>query len=252
MSEGRDDERSNGARQGSAEWREDGAGEGVGTLGGPAEARGDARDEGAAAPPAEGAPDPEVGGSAPEPEQAAGGGAGTPQSATTSLEDEVDILRSELRQAQGQLDEVRREAAENRDRYLRARAELENYRRRVADDVQRAREAGLDSAVLTVLTVFDDLGRALDAAEASGDPTTIVPGVRAVKESLERNLEGLDIRPVGRPGERFDPTEHEALTAVPPRDGAEPGTIAEVFQAGFKRGDRLVRPARVVVYEDAE
>ncbi|MEJ2358358.1 MAG: nucleotide exchange factor GrpE [Deinococcales bacterium] len=137
-------------------------------------------------------------------------------------------------------------------RYLRSRAELENYRRRAADDVERAREAGLDSAVLAVLTVFDDLGRALQAAEASDDPTSIVPGVRAVKESLERNLENLDIRPIGEPGEPFDPNEHEALTAVPLIADAEPGTIADVFQAGFKRGDRLVRPARVVVYKEPE
>ena len=72
------------------------------------------------------------------------------------------------------------------------------------------------------------------------------------REALERNLENLDIRPIGAKGEPFDPNEHEALTAVPLTDGAEAGTIADVFQAGFKRGDRLVRPARVLVYKDAD
>jgi len=169
-----------------------------------------------------------------------------------AADQEVDILRSELSRTQEQLGEAQREAAEYRDRFLRSRAELETFRRRVSGDVERAREAGLDSAVLAVLTVFDDLGRALQAAETSDDPATIVPGVRAVKESLERNLENLDIRPIGEPGEPFDPNQHEALTAVPLTEGAEPGTIADVFQAGFKRGERLVRPARVVVYKDAE
>ncbi|MEJ2667714.1 MAG: nucleotide exchange factor GrpE [Deinococcales bacterium] len=186
---------------------------------------------------------------------AEGESAGTPAVAvagTALADDEVDILRSELRRMQDELEEARREAAESRDRYLRSRAELENYRKRVADDVERAREAGLDSAVLTVLTVFDDLGRALEAAESSDDPGNIVRGVRAVKESLERNLEGLDIRAIGQPGEPFDPTQHEALTAVPLQEGAEPGTIANVYQAGFKRGERLVRPARVVVYKEPE
>ncbi|MEJ2292492.1 MAG: nucleotide exchange factor GrpE [Deinococcales bacterium] len=194
------------------------------------------------------------GGGTPD-EGAQSGAAGAPEeagSARGAADQEVDILRSELTRVQEQLEEAKREAAEFRDRYLRSRAELENYRRRAADDVERAREAGLDSAVLAVLTVFDDLGRALQAAEASDDPTSIVPGVRAVKESLERNLENLDIRPIGEPGEPFDPNEHEALTAVPLIADAEPGTIADVFQAGFKRGDRLVRPARVVVYKEPE
>jgi molecular chaperone GrpE len=201
-----------------------------------------------------------------EPGTGSGGGPGAPDGspsdaeaapheagpAPEAVDQEVAILRSELTRVQEQLEEAKREVAEFRDRYLRSRAELENYRRRVADDVERAREAGLDSAVLTVLTVFDDLGRALQAAEATDDPNSIVPGVRAVKESLERHLENLDIRPIGEPGEPFDPNQHEALTAVPLVQDAEPGTIANVFQAGFKRGDRLVRPARVVVYKESE
>ncbi len=180
------------------------------------------------------------------------GNGGEPATAAAAADQEVDILRRELTRTQEQLGEAQREAAEYRDRFLRSRAELETFRRRVSDDVERAREAGLDSAVLAVLSVFDDLGRALQAAETTDDPATIVPGVRAVKESLERNLENLDIRPIGEPGEPFDPNQHEALTAVPLTEGAEPGTIADVFQAGFKRGDRLVRPARVVVYKDPE
>jgi len=243
MSEGRNDERENGRRPGDRERAEDGAATGaaesVDTVDEPAEER---RGE---------APAPEP------PAEAGQDGAATPGTERASVgraasDDEVDILRSELRRVQDQLEEARREAADSRDKFLRSRAELENYRRRVSADVERAREAGLDSAVLTVLTVFDDLGRALEAAESADDPAAIVPGVRAVKEALTRNLEGLDIRPIGRPGERFDPNEHEALTAVPPQAGAEPGTIANVYQAGFKRGDRLVRPARVVVYKEPD
>jgi len=200
----------------------------------------------------EGRPGDEAGAAEARVDAAPAGDGGEPATAATAADQEVDILRSELTRTQEQLGEAQREAAEYRDRFLRSRAELETFRRRVSGDVERAREAGLDSAVLAVLTVFDDLGRALQAAETTDDPATIVPGVRAVKESLERNLENLDIRPIGEPGEPFDPNQHEALTAVPLTEGAEPGTIADVFQAGFKRGDRLVRPARVVVYRDAE
>jgi molecular chaperone GrpE len=199
-----------------------------------------------------GRPGDEAGAAEARVEVAPDGDGGEPATAATAADQEVDILRSELTRTQEQLGEAQREAAEYRDRFLRSRAELETFRRRVSGDVERAREAGLDSAVLAVLSVFDDLGRALQAAETTDDPATIVPGVRAFKESLERNLENLDIRPIGEPGEPFDPNQHEALTAVPLVEGAEAGTIADVFQAGFKRGDRLVRPARVVVYKDPE
>lgn len=165
---------------------------------------------------------------------------------------EAEILRAELTRAQEELARVRGELEEARQRQLRARAELETFRRRVAGDLELAREAGLDAAVLPVLTVFDDLRRALQAAESSDDPAAIVPGVRAVLDSLERNLETLDIRAVGSAGEDFDPDLHEALTAVPVTGQARPGTIADVVQAGFRRGERLVRPARVLVYQDPE
>ncbi len=172
-------------------------------------------------------------------------------------EQEVEILRGELTRVQRDVAELRREAddarkevGELKDRYLRARADLENLRRRAAADLERSREAGLDSAVHSVLTVYDDLGRALRAAESASDPTSIVPGVRAVKDALERNLDALDLRPVGEVGEAFDPDLHDALSTVPPAGGTHAGTIAEVIQVGFRRGERLVRPARVVVYQE--
>lgn len=171
--------------------------------------------------------------------------AGMPDAATA----EIEILRDELLRVQQALEEAERRADEFQNKYLRARADLDNYRRRSAGDLDRAREAGLDSAVLSVLTVFDDLGRALQMADED-DPTKIIPGVRAVKESLLRNLELIGISPVGEIGETFDPGLHEALTSTPTDRPELAGTIAEVFEAGFRRGDRLVRPARVVVYQE--
>lgn len=174
------------------------------------------------------------------------------------LPDEVGILRDELQrnreeiaELRAQMEEVRAEAGEARDKYLRARADLENVRRRSAQDVERARESGLDSAVLNVLSVYDDLSRALQVAD-DDDPAKILPGVRAVRDALERNLGTLDIERVGAVGETFDPDLHEALTSVPAPDAEAAGTIADVYQAGFTRGDRLVRPARVVVYAEQE
>lgn len=154
--------------------------------------------------------------------------------------DEVEVLRSELEGA-------RAEVADFKNRFLRARADLENYRRRAAQDTARAREAGLDSAIVTVLSVYDDLGRALSVA--GDDPSQLIPGLEAVREGLKRNLETLGITEIGSKGEPFNPDLHEALTAVPTADEAAAGTIAEVIQTGFVKEERLVRPARVVVFQ---
>ena len=164
--------------------------------------------------------------------------------------DEVDVWRRELARANDALAAARDELASAEDRALRARADLENLRRRSHADVERARQQGLDAALLPVLRVHDDLVRALAAAEQS-DPAAIVPGVEAVLQGLLRQLEGLGLERTGAAGEPFDAERHEAIMAVPAAEPELAGTIQTVFEAGFVQGDRLVRPARVIVYQEA-
>ena len=165
----------------------------------------------------------------------------------TEMTSDVEVLRSELMQAHENLSQAQEEVADFKNRFLRARADLENYRRRAAQDVVRAREAGLDSAVITVLSTYDDLERALRVG--SDDPSKLIPNLNAVQESLKRNLEALGIKEVGVQGDEFNPDVHEALTAIPTQDERLVNTIAEVVQIGFVKDERLVRPARVVVYQ---
>jgi len=155
---------------------------------------------------------------------------------------EAEVLRADLERAQA-------EVGDFKNRFLRARADLENYRRRAAQDVARAREAGLDSAILPLLAVYDDLGRALSMAD-EGDPSRLIPGIQAVREGLKRNIQALGMAEIGQAGEPFDPDFHEALTAVPTQNAEQVNTIAEVVQTGFVKDERLVRPARVVVFQD--
>lgn len=176
---------------------------------------------------------------------------GSPGEPIDGPQTELEILRGELTALQERVTRAEGAVAEQEGRALRARAELDTVRRLASAEQRRARDAGLDEAVVPVMGVYDDLRRALAAAEA-GDPASIVPGVRGVMETLERNLGKLDIERVGEVGEHFDPDLHEALTAIPPSGRAEPGTIAEVYEAGFRRGERLIRPARVVVYQDGD
>lgn len=162
--------------------------------------------------------------------------------------DEVAVLRETLLDKEKELADMKVQIDDYKDKYMRSQADLQTYRRRVQADMQRERDAGLESALLPVMTVYDDLGRAL---AMSTDPEKLIPGIQSVREGLERNLDMLGIKKVGEKGETFNPELHEALTMVPVVEGAESGTIAEVFAVGFMKGEKLVRPAKVVVYQES-
>ena len=155
--------------------------------------------------------------------------------------------REELERALAASEQARTEAEALRDQYLddlkRLAADFDNYRKRVA----REREALVTRAhaalVEAILPVLDDLGRALEAAGLH-EEAKLEDGVRLVHRQLTDVLskEGLQEIPVDVP---FDPHVHEALAAIP--SSAEEGTILEVVQRGYLLGDRVLRPARVVV-----
>lgn len=179
----------------------------------------------------------------PEPTTAAEGG---PDGAAI----EAELLRSELQRLSDELAKASEAAAEAQDRYLRGRADLDNLRRRQQAELERAREQGFDAALHTVLRVHDDLNRALGAAKHSDDPSTILPGVEGVLSGLLRDLGAMDVHRFGVEGEAFDPSRYEALAVVPVSQPGQGGVVQSVFEAGFVQGERLVRPARVVVFEE--
>lgn len=142
----------------------------------------------------------------------------------------------------GRVDAAEAELSELKGKYARLLADFENYRRRTTQDVLDAESAGISKAAEQLMPVYDDLGRA--AEMGSGDPTKILPGVQAVQATVLRVFEKLGLQPTGDVGEAFDPAWHEALQVVP---GAQDDVIVQVYQVGFRMGDKLVRPARVVV-----
>jgi molecular chaperone GrpE len=194
-------------------------------------------------------PEPDAASAAASADAAPSADAETAEASSATSDEEVDVLRGELRKLREALDVAQAEAAEAQDRALRARADLENLRRRSHADLERAHGAGLDAAIGPVLTVHDDLERAIAAAR-QGEPAAILPGVEAVLAALVRQLEGLGLTRTGAVGEPFDPERHEALTALPTPEPELAGTIQAVYSVGFLQGDRLVRPARVVVYQE--
>jgi molecular chaperone GrpE len=141
--------------------------------------------------------------------------------------------------------------AEKADEYLdlaqRTRAEFENYRRRAVKEAAAAQERGAAKLALELLPAIDNLDRAL--AHAAGDENgdaTLVAGIRHVRSDVLAALKRAGIEPYSPEGERFDPQFHEAV-AQQPFEGAEPGTVVEVYQRGYRQGESVLRPARVIV-----
>jgi molecular chaperone GrpE len=135
-----------------------------------------------------------------------------------------------------------------RDRYLdlakRTQADFDNYRKRAAKDAAAAGARAKSGLVRELLPVVDNLERAL--ASASDSDEAIAQGVRLVHADLVGVLERNGIESQAPEGERFDPTEHEAVS-VRSEEGAEAGIILDVVEKGYKLGDTVIRPARVVV-----
>ena len=151
------------------------------------------------------------------------------------------------------LDALLADAEEKRDEYLdlakRTKADFENFRKRMAAEVQAAGVRGKVQMARDVVPVLDDLERALQAAglDPEGDAEDgLAHGVILVFRGLRETLQRNGIEAVDPKGEKFDPNQHEALSTVP-IEGAEPGVVVEVMQKGYRYEDQLIRPARVVV-----
>jgi molecular chaperone GrpE len=149
----------------------------------------------------------------------------------------------------GDLDELGKLAAK-RDEYLalaqRTQADFENYRKRVARESALAQQRGVAKLAKELLPAIDNLDRALDAA-ATDDP--LLDGVRLVRSELSAALARVGVESFSPLGETFDPAVHEAMATVPQpaEGGSDSGLVVEVYQPGYRLGDSVIRPARVVV-----
>ncbi|MFB9990690.1 nucleotide exchange factor GrpE [Deinococcus oregonensis] len=151
---------------------------------------------------------------------------------------QVQEMMAKLQQA----DELEKENADLKGRLARLAADFESQRRRLQGEVDAAQGQGIAKAAESLMPVYDDLDRAVSMGV--GDPTKLIPGMQAVQATMLRVFGGLGLEVTGREGETFDPQWHEALQVVP---GDADDVIVQVYQLGFRMGDRLVRPARVVV-----
>lgn len=142
--------------------------------------------------------------------------------------------------------------AQMADEYLqlaqRTRADFENYRKRAAREAGAAQERGVAKLARELLPAVDNLDRALEAARADGaaHDDKLVSGIKLVHADVIAALARVGIESYSPKGEAFDPQCHEAVAQLPVQ-GAQPGTIVEVYQRGYRIGENVLRPARVVV-----
>ena len=171
------------------------------------------------------------------------GPAGPDPSLAEEAPDQVRMLEADL-------DEARRKAEEYLADLRRVAADFDNYRKRVIRDAEVQATRAAESLVQELLPVLDNLERALDASEHH-EEAKVADGVRKVRQQLVDLLHRRGLEPIeAEPGGAFDPHVHEALSHQPSEHPE--GKIADVWQRGYRLGDRVVRAARVVVSSGAE
>ena len=141
-------------------------------------------------------------------------------------------------------------AAEFKDRLLRTLAEMENLRKRTEREVAEARLYGNAGFARDVLAVADNMHRALESIgpelRAQPDAKVLIEGVELTERELLKVLEKHGVKKFSPEGEKFDPNVHQAMYELPTSE-LPPGHVAQVIQAGYMLGDRVLRPALVAV-----
>jgi molecular chaperone GrpE len=138
-----------------------------------------------------------------------------------------------------------KEKKENWDRYLRSAADLENLRKRQKREIEDTKFETKNKILKEMLPVVDNLERAIEHAAGAGEKNPIVEGVQLVLRQFTTAFERLDVTAVEAMGQPFDPNLHEAISQMESELPA--GTVVQVLQRGYRAGDRLLRPALVVV-----
>jgi molecular chaperone GrpE len=206
-------------------------------------------------------PEPEAAHSQPQSDNTHPVPAGEPEAPVTPTAEQADAAAEQADEAASTEHEQQLERdieeltakAEKADEYLelakRTRADFDNYRKRAAREAAAAQQRGVIKLVRELLPAIDNLDHALEAvsaAEGSSNGDELVSGIKLVHAELIAALARAGVERFDPEGQRFDPQYHEAV-GQQRFEGAEPGTIVEVYQRGYRLGDSVIRPARVLV-----
>ncbi len=161
------------------------------------------------------------------------------------LDDPDEVAR--LLEAYQVLQERLDEAEERHEQLLRHVSDAKNETRRARENAIDQRRQGVTSVARDVITALDHFDMALSQDLSKANPDSLVQGMRAIREELVRSISQHGVTELSpSPGDEFDPTRHEAI-AQHAAEGVEPGRIVAAVQVGFALGERVIRPAKVVV-----
>jgi len=160
-------------------------------------------------------------------------------------------LAVDAEQLEHDIDALRREAEENRDRLLRLAAEFENYKKRMAREREVLLKYAGENILRELLTTVDNLDRAIeqgtaDCGGAQKKLDSMLEGVELTRKGLLATLEKFEVTPIESVGRIFDPNEQEAMT-MEASDKVRSNHVLREFVKGYRFKDRLLRPAKVVV-----
>lgn len=141
------------------------------------------------------------------------------------------------------LDDERTKAEAYKQNWQRSAADFQNYKRRVEEDRSEFARAANVAAVINLLPLMDDLDRAMQNIDPHLEDLTWMEGIRHIQRKFRGLIEMFGVSEVDADGHMFDPSQHEALTQAP----GEENKVIAVVEKGYRLGDRLVRPAKVIV-----
>jgi molecular chaperone GrpE len=139
---------------------------------------------------------------------------------------------------------MEQQAHENWEKSVRSLAELENVRRRAERDVEHAHRFGVEKLIKEIIPVIDSMEQALQAA-MQAENQSMIEGIELTHKLLLNALNKFDVSPIDAMGKPFNPNCHEAMAMLESEEAAN--TVINVFQQGYQLGERVLRPARVVV-----
>lgn len=170
----------------------------------------------------------------------------------TDVDSEVTAEQARIAELEAQLETAQQASLEERERAIRAVAEMENLRRRAAQDVEKAHKFALEKFAAELLPVLDNLERAIELADKENDTLKpMIEGVELTLKSMQSGVGKFGLVALDPTNQPFDPNAHQAMSMVPSADVA-PNTVIAVMQKGYELNGRVIRPAMVMVSKSAD
>ncbi|MGL5090513.1 MAG: nucleotide exchange factor GrpE [Aeromonas sobria] len=165
----------------------------------------------------------------------------------TDVDSEVTAEQARIAELEAQLEAAQQASLEERERAIRAVAEMENHRRRAAQDVEKAHKFALEKFAGELLPVLDNLERAIELADKENEALKpMIEGVELTLKSMQSGVAKFGLVSLDPTNQPFDPNAHQAMSMIPSADVA-PNTVIAVMQKGYELNGRVIRPAMVMI-----